>query len=209
VGRPPDSPAVSDRVAGFAAGLEAGGAPVTLEAVIEGLGDAGHAAVILLLALPLLIPLPGVPLGLVFGCAIFWLAIQLVRGLEVLHLPAMFGQRLLPQAGLRQILQRAVPRLRRLEAMLRPGRMTWLAVGAGRRWAGGVLGVLALLLALPIPLGDPISAVATILVALGLMEHDGLAVLAGMGVSVAALAWNGFVLLGSLHLLDMAVRHLF
>jgi hypothetical protein len=202
-----DPPAVSARVARFAATL-VGGAPVPLAAVVEGLGDAGHAAVILLLALPLLIPLPGVPLGLVFGVTIALLAIQLIRGRGVLHLPDSLGRRTLPQAGLRRVLLRAVPWLRRIEALLRPGRLEFLAKGAGRRWAGVVLLMLSGLLALPIPLGDPISAFATILLALGLMEHDGLAVLAGVTVSVAALAWNSFVLVGSLQMLDMLLRHL-
>ncbi len=198
---------VSARIAAFAETL-ADAPPVTLAMLAAGLGDAGQAAVMLLLGLPLLIPMPGVPLGLVFGITIGVLAVQVLRGQDVLHLPQMLARRSMPPAGLRRVLLRAVPWLRRLEGLLRPGRMGWLATGLGRRWAGAVLLLLAALLALPIPLGDPISALATVLIAVGLMEHDGGAVLAGMAVAVAALAWNVFILAAGWHLLDTALAHL-
>lgn len=202
--------AVSAQLAAFANGLdEADSRPVTMAELAEGLGETAPAVLLLLLALPPLIPLPGVPIGFVFGMAIGTVALQVIAGRTVLVLPGALARRSLPRAGVRRMLLRAVPWLRRIETLLRPGRMMGLTIGGPRRAVGVIAVLLALTLAVPIPMGDPLPALATMTLAFGLMEHDGAAVLAGTAIAVTAMAWNIFLIATSLHLLDMAAAHLF
>ena len=50
--------------------------------------------------------------------------------------------------------------------------------------------IMAMTLALPIPLGNGLPAIAVIVFALGFMERDGLAILAALGICVVALVWT-------------------
>ncbi len=202
--------AVSTQLEAFANELDTGNRkPVTLGELAKGLGETAPAVLLLLLALPPLIPLPGVPIGFVFGMAIGIVALQLIAGRAVLVLPGKLARRSLPRAGVRRMLLRAVPWLRRIETLLRPGRLMGLTIGGPRRVVGGIALLLALTLAVPIPLGDPLPALATMTLAFGLMEHDGAAVLVGATIATAAIAWNVFLIATSLHLLEMAAAHLF
>jgi hypothetical protein len=96
--------------------------------------------------------------------------------------------------------EHAGPRLRRLEHLIRP-RPSWLTGAAGRRLLGAVLVILALVLALPVPLGNSAVGAAVVIIALGLLEGDGAALGWGLAAGAAALAWNGLVLFASSQLL--------
>ncbi len=52
----------------------------TVGAMVDSLGRSGHGLVLLMLALPSFIPVPGLPTGLVFGVALMLVAVQMIRG---------------------------------------------------------------------------------------------------------------------------------
>jgi hypothetical protein len=62
--------------------------------------------------------------------------------------------------------------------------------------------LLALAIILPIPFGNFAPALALVAFALGFMARDGLAVLLALGLSVAALAWAGLLLVVGTALVD-------
>ena len=66
----------------------------------------------------------------------------------------------------------------------------WLGVTglASERWLGASCLVLALVLVLPIPLGNLGAAVAVAFIALGLIEKDGIFVALGLVIGVGSLA---------------------
>ena len=75
----------------------------------------------------------------------------------------------------------------RAERLLRP-RLLWLTCALGERLIGAVCLFLAVVLVLPIPFGNMLPAAAISLLALGVLERDGLWVIAGLITAAAGTA---------------------
>jgi hypothetical protein len=166
---------------------------VTVGAILSGLGSGGFALAILLFALPNCIPGPPLPgMSTVLGLPIALLSAQLALGARRPWLPVVLARRGLPGATLALVLAKAVPIFRTLGRVVRP-RLVALTGRLARRLAGTLAVLLALTLALPIPLGNLPPAWALSLLALAMLQRDGLLMLAGLGLGVAALSWNALL----------------
>mgnify|MGYP005837409285 CR=1 FL=1 len=166
---------------------------VTVGAILSGLGSGGFALAILLFALPNGIPGPPLPgMSTILGLPIALLAAQLAFGERRPWLPGALARRGVPGSALALVLAKAAPLFRSLGRIIRP-RLAWLTGRAARRVAGTLAVLLALVLALPIPFGNLPPAWALILLALAMLQRDGLVMLAGLGLGLAALAWNAAV----------------
>ncbi|HYF06617.1 MAG TPA: exopolysaccharide biosynthesis protein [Acetobacteraceae bacterium] len=163
-----------------------GGETTTVGEMLGHLGDRATAFLLLVLAIPALIPSTGLPIGAMFGAAMSVIALQMLLGREAVTLPGFIARRSLTAAQVEALVRRSVPVLRRAERHLRP-RLGGLA-RAGRLPALLVL-LHGVLIVLPIPLGNTLPGLAVILIALGLLVRDGAAVAAGLVVSVAAVAF--------------------
>jgi hypothetical protein len=80
---------------------------------------------------------------------------------------------------------RVAPWLERAEKLLRP-RVSALALPPVEYGVGLVCLLLAIVLVLPIPLGNMLPALAISLLALGLLERDGFAISAGLLAAAAS-----------------------
>lgn len=157
---------------------------LTVDELIAAFGDRAFGAVMLVFALISTLPLPpgsttvtGIPLVL--------MAVQLVRGREKLWLPRRFREAAVSRAGFAKGLGKVFPVLRFAERLSRP-RLDPLVGQTGQRVIGGVCCVLAVILSLPIPLGNMVPAIAISLFSLGIMQRDGFAVMAGWISTVAS-----------------------
>lgn len=166
---------------------------VPVGTILSGLGSGSFALAILLFALPNGIPgppLPGVSTAL--GLPLALLAAQLAVGARRPWLPCALARRSIPGAALALTLAKAAPAFRRLRGIVRP-RLMGLTGRTARRAAGVLAVLLALTLALPIPFGNLPPAWALILLALAMLQRDGVVMLAALALGVAALAWNATV----------------
>jgi hypothetical protein len=164
------------------------GPRISLRDLVEALGERGFGLLMLVLALPNIVPGPAIPgFSAIFALPLVLLALQLTLRRREPRLPGWLGRRSLSLHRFQAIVAGAAPLLRRLEAGLRPRGRT--LAGRGAPVLGGVLVVLALALALPIPFGNTPAALAIIIVALGLLERDGRAVAAGIVTGAMACAW--------------------
>jgi hypothetical protein len=77
--------------------------------------------------------------------------------------------------------------MQKLERLLHP-RFRWLCRPPLEQLLAAFCLILGIVLALPIPLGNTPPALAISLIALGLIEHDGAAIGAGVVVGIASLA---------------------
>ena len=170
---------------------------VTFEELIGLLGNRSMAAMLLVLALPMVVPVPAPGISVAFGFPMAIIATQLALGQQQAWLPRAVARRGMPQSSFVNMLTRVLPFLRRIEKLVRP-RFSWL-VG---RWSAAPIGLvclaLALIIALPIPLGHFVPGTAIVLLSLGLLERDGLAVGLGMvaallGVTLVTLASVGVI----------------
>jgi len=157
--------------------------------VVDELGAEGLGLALLILTLPALIPSPG-PFGMVFGSLVALLACQIMIGAERLWLPAGLRRRAAPRKVIRVTVAKALPWIGRAETVLQENRLTVLTGRSARIAFAAPILLMAIAIALPIPLGNFAPAVALIVIALGFIAKDGLAVLIGLIAAILALAWT-------------------
>ena len=152
---------------------------LTLAEVEQALRGRGPAILLILLALPFcFVAIPG--LSMPFGIAICLIGARLAIGREP-WLPHFIMRRRLSTARSAQLLTGAIKVARQLEKFVRP-RLAFLHAGPGMLrliGLGIVIASLGLMLPLPIPFSNSIPAWAVVLLAIGMMEKDGLCVLLG------------------------------
>jgi hypothetical protein len=175
------------------------GGSVTLGDVVEALGSAGTGLCLLLLSLTALVP----GIAPVFGIALCAISFGLVLGHEEPLLPARMRRWPLDRERLRAGLDRLAPRVAWLETWLRP-RGDHLIRASGLRVFGLASLINGILIVLPIPFGNTAPAIAMLLLSLGLVTGDGIAVAAGLVATIiavvidAALVGLGFTAIVSL-----------
>jgi hypothetical protein len=160
---------------------------IGVDELLDGFGDRSFGAAMLLLALPNMVPLPP-GASTIFGLPLILIAAQLALGSRTIWLPSSVRRRSIPTTLFSKIVGATRPYLRRAERALRP-RLQFMLTPLGIRLVGIACVVLAILIALPIPLANFLSGLAVSVFALGLLRQDGLAILAGWiatAVSVGA-----------------------
>jgi hypothetical protein len=162
---------------------------LTVGAMVDSLGRSGHGLVLLMLALPSFIPVPGLPTGLVFGVALMLVAVQMIRGQQTVALPDWIRRQSLPRSALLAIVTRLDSWMLKLERLLRP-RLHALTEGAAMSIVGLLILVMGVTLLLPVPFGNQGPAFAVIVFAFGIMEKDGVAIIAGAVLAAIGFAWN-------------------
>lgn len=139
------------------------------------------AAMLFIFAVPNTIPVPPGVSG-ILGAPLILLAIQLMLGRPP-WLPRLIGDRSFARADFEKVILKVGPWLRKAETLMRP-RLRVLASPPIEYLVGFVILILAVILFLPIPLGNMAPAITICIFALGLIERDGIWILFG---AVAAL----------------------
>lgn len=173
---------------------------VTLAGLLDKLGDKAIAFVLLVFAIPAIIPTPGIPAGMIFGTALAILSLQIIFGAKSMKLPVFLGRLSVSRSIIELTAEKAAPRLAKLESLLRP-RGHVLTRMLGSAGLGVVVFVMAVLIALPIPFGNVLPGLAVLAIALGLAQRDDVAVLVGLVLAVlsvltsVALIYGGWALI--------------
>jgi hypothetical protein len=145
--------------------------------LLSALGDRALGALMFVFAIPNVLPTPP-GTSAVLGTPLIFLAAQVTFGRKP-WLPAIITQRSMSREDFHVLVRRIAPWLERAEKLLKP-RASVLAMPPMEYVVGFVCLVLALILVLPIPLGNMLPALAISLMALGLLERDGVWVSAGV-----------------------------
>ncbi len=157
------------------------------------LGDRAFGALLLILSIPNILPVPG--LSTATGVPMILIGAQMAFGRSGLWLPRRVQAVTLDRDAFLAVMRRARPWAERVERHLRP-RLPVLVGAGAERGLGLAIMLLATVLALPIVFGNQPPAFAIALIALGLIERDGLFVLAGLASGIIALLIVAAVLLG-------------
>lgn len=168
---------------------------ISLGALRDALGDRGFGVLLLIFALPNLVPLNIPLLSAVLGFPLVLLGAQLAYGQRRPWFPNWIKHRSFPRASFEAVVSRTLPALERAERLFRP-RLTQLLSWTGERAVGTLVLFLALVLTLPIPFANWLPAFAIAICGLAIVEKDGLAVIAGTGVAVASVIVAGAVVIG-------------
>ncbi len=178
---------------------------VTLAEIVAGLGDRGLGVLIAIFALPNILP-SAVPFGNVpTGLPPLIFAIQLALGVDHLIVPGFLARRTVGTRWLRALAPRVASVLSWFERLLTP-RMEWVTDPRAERIIGIIAIVLAMVSTLPIPFGHNLPALGLVLIGLGLIERDGLAILTGAAIGMAGAILLGLVIFGVAHGLSFIIH---
>ena len=158
---------------------------VSLSDITNLLGTRSIMAWLLVLALPMVLPIPAPSVSVLFGVPLMIVSVQLMMGYRRAWLPATPARRSIARSDYAAIVDRMLPVMQRFERVVRP-RAFWLVNDWTKVPIGLICFLLATIITLPIPLGHIAPGTAICMLALGLMERDG--VLAGLGLLAAVLA---------------------
>lgn len=177
---------------------------VSMQALTQAHGSAAPGTWLLLMAVPCLLPVPGV--GTVLGLGMAALAAAMWRGQSFSGLPRRVGELELSRVWAQRVL-RLLAAAYGVAGRFAKARLSHVATVSGRSWTAAAIGLMAVIVIMPIPFGNVLPALALMLIGLGLVFLDGLAVLLGLAMSglaflvtagalLMAWAWGSEWLLG-------------
>lgn len=172
------------------------GERITLSEMTEQFGDRAFGLLILLLALPSLIP----GMASVFGLPMLILGVQMGLGRRTPKLPGFLARQSIRREDLLRLAGASSKALGRIERYVKP-RPGFFTSPMGDRLFGWLTAYVALMLILPGPGTNGPPAFGNIVMALGLVEHDNRVTGWGMALTLAgcifatgvivAIAWFG------------------
>lgn len=162
----------------------ASGESVTLDWILTQLHERAFGLFLLVLALPCCIPfLYGIPQ--IVALPLMFVSVQIVLGRTSPWLPGRLGTREVSKSGLQSLADRAQPWLEKIEALSRP-RLGALTRPPIDQIVGIALVVFSASILVPLPGTNTVPGIAVVIVAMGLLQRDGLLVLAG---SILGTVW--------------------
>ncbi|MBI5258147.1 MAG: exopolysaccharide biosynthesis protein [Burkholderiales bacterium] len=173
---------IVQRLRQAAEGLPAG--RVSMQALAQAHGPEAHGTLLLLMAMPCLLPVPGV--GTVLGLGMAALAAAMWRGHTGACLPQRVAELELPHHWAQRVLDLLAATYTVAGRHAR-ARMSHLACAGRRSCTAGAVGLMAVIVVLPIPFGNLLPALAMMLIGLGLVFRDGVAVVLGLATATLAL----------------------
>ncbi len=159
---------------------------ISLADLLAALEGRAFGALMLIFAFPNILPSPPGLAG-ILGLPLVFLSAQMATG-RAPWLPGFIARRSLPRETLAAIFTRAAPIVARAERMLRH-RLAFLTWGPMQQVLGAIVLVLSLLLMLPVPFANMAPSVAICVIGLGVLERDGLWVIAGLVAAAGAAVW--------------------
>lgn len=179
---------------------------VSVGDLLTAMGDRAFGPLMLIFALPNVLPMPPGASG-ILGVPLIILAAQLMLGRKP-WLPRIIANRSILRADFVMMLERAGPWLTKAEKLLRP-RLIMLVSPPAEYVIGALCFALAVVLALPIPLGNVLPAFAICLFSFGILERDGVWVIAGLLAFAASIAFVAGVLLALLKAAIFIINNVF
>ena len=159
---------------------------ISLGSLIEGFGNRAFGALLFIFALPVALPIAIPGISAVLGAPLLFLSWQLMRGREQPWLPELMRNRSFRRTDFAKLLHRVLPWMRWVECLVGP-RLILLTGRRGEKLIGFLALVLALILFLPIPFGNTIPGFAIAILALAVLERDGVAAIVGTLIGVAGI----------------------
>lgn len=175
---------------------------LTVGQMLEQFDSRAFGAMLLVFGLLNCLPLPPGS-STILSLPILLLAPQIAWGSDVPWLPRRLVEHPLKRDDLRGLFRRLTPIVRRMELVTRP-RLKILFGPVGERLIGVVCTLLALVLVLPIPLGNLAPGATVAVLALALLQRDGVLALLGYLMALG----SGALLFVSAHVVVIAVRKL-
>jgi hypothetical protein len=167
-----------------------GEAPVSMAFIRESFHERGFGFLLILFALPMALPMPVPPgINLIFGVPILLLTAQQAMGRHTIWMPKSMLALSLPAPKIKFLIQGILPFLRWLEYISKP-RLGFMTQGACSHVIGFLGFLMALFICIPLPLTNTVPSLGIVLMSLGVIMRDGVAVIAG---AIIGICWMWFL----------------
>lgn len=144
------------------------------------------------MAVPCLIPVPDV--GTVFGLGMAALVVAMWRGQSSACLPHRVAELELSRTWAQRVLGMLASAYCVAGRFAR-ARLSYLASAERRSWTAAAIGLMAFIVVMPILFGNVLPALALLLIGLGLVFRDGVAVVLGLAMAALAMCVSAGVML--------------
>jgi hypothetical protein len=158
--------------------------------LLEALKDRSFGIIIILFALPNAI----LPVAWVLGTPILLFSIQMTMGRQEPWLPEIMRRPQLSRETFARVMAYVARYLGIIESWLQP-RWMWLTSNVMERVIGAYLIFLTLVLLVPVPFGNALPSFGIAIIAAGLLEKDGVAIIVGSIIGLAGTVYV-FALIG-------------
>jgi len=153
---------------------------VTLADLLDLSGERTFGFLLVLLSLPSALPVPAPGYSIPFGIVMFLLAAQLIIGRQRPWLPSSWKNKGFGLSQTRQVVQKGLPWLRRIEVLSRP-RLTAVCISyPGRAILGLAIMLMSMCMMIPIPGTNTLPAIGIFVTGFGLLDDDGFISLIGL-----------------------------
>jgi hypothetical protein len=152
---------------------------IPFEKILTMLGERAFGIGLLFFALPSALPLSTIPgVSFIFSLPIFIVAIQMMLLRKTIWLPKLLAKKTISREMLQTVAIKTTPYLIKIEKLLKP-RLLFMSSRFMDIFNGFMITFVSLCLMLPIPLSNFVFSALTIIFSLGLIEEDGLFIIAG------------------------------
>ena len=162
---------------------------ITLQKIIQDLGDNAFPFTILLLTLPCIIPLPMPPgYTTIFGVVIFIISWQWFKGNTTPKLPSWIARKEVDAKIVNTLIDKAEPILEFIEKFIKPRHQSFFDYKYAQKWLAFYFIFNSIVLAIPVPIGNIFAGAAILIGALTALEKDGIGILLSGILSAIATA---------------------
>ena len=159
---------------------------VSVGQILEAFHERGFGFLLLIFAFPMALPIPKPPgLSTILAIPLILLTVQQALGFHTIWFPAFIRRKSFSSAAFSRVIETSIPWLKKIEALARP-RLGMITQGAFSNVIGVCGLIMALWIAVPMPLSNTVPSIGIALMAIGVMMRDGVFVLAG---AVIGLLW--------------------
>lgn len=164
---------------------EAKHTPISIEKILDILSGKGRALVLIFLSLPFCQPLQIPGLSIPFGLAIAFVGLRIAFGKRI-WLPKSVLSKTITADALQKITDKALVLIKKMKRWLHP-KLSWICHFSSMQLINGLaIFILGIFLALPLPIlfSNLTAAWSIFLIALGILEDNGVFLLVGYLISL-------------------------
>ncbi len=168
-------------------------ASISVGQIVSGFHQRGFSLLLMIFCAPLIPPFSPPIFTLIIALPLIFLSCQMIFGLRAPWIPSWLGKKTIKTAAFAHVVKKVNPYLEKLERYLKP-RFLFLSNHVGEKMIGVCCLLCSLSIATSLPFTNTIPSIAIFLMALGLLERDGLLINAGMVIMVIGLTLTCVIL---------------
>ena len=164
---------------------------ITIRAMVKAFGERAFGFLTLIFALICIVPLPIPGIHMLLSIPLFYLSAQQMIGRKEVWFPDKILDYKIPRKAFEDMSHKAMPWIVKVENISKP-RLEFLTHRFWFCFFGAVMFYITAFISIPLPLTNLIPAVGIVLMALGILNRDGITLLIGVAIGVLW-SWLWFI----------------